>query len=334
MSRWRHLLACGRALAFLPLVAIGCGGTLDAGADLPHGLLPVDERNPVILVNDGPHDNWQGEYALLLASAGRLALAGIVVNTGGMWSDLDANMSGWNQLALAARASGMRNVTDPLASTGPPLARPDNGDIDATVPNGSAGARFIVDQSLRFAKPYRDVVVATGGRLTDVADAYLLDHTLPERVVVVSSLGSISTNGARMGNPNGEMDPWADTIVVNRFRYVQVSAYYDQTADVLTDQVAALPSNPFGTWMANKRSSILDLDVAADQVSVVALVLHDYVRAVDRMAQSGTEPTTSGDRPTLGPDSRGKVWLVTRSDGSVPAATLWELLRDATVFAP
>ena len=35
-----------------------------------------------------------------------------------------------------------------------------------------------------------------------------------------------------MGIPNGEMDPWADTIVAGRFRYVQVSAFYDQLTDV------------------------------------------------------------------------------------------------------
>jgi hypothetical protein len=319
-------------LACWACAAIGCGGTLDAGVDVPHGLLPVDERHPVILNNDGPNDNWQGEYALLLASAQRLELAAIVINTGGSWSNLDANMAGWNNLVAAARASGMHNVPDPLASAGPSLTRPENGDIDATTPNGSSGARLIVEASRRLAKPYRPVVVATGGRLTDVADAYLLDHTLPDRVVIVSSLGTINGNGARMGIPNGEMDAWADTIVVNRFRYVQVSAYYDQTADVPSNRVAALPANPFGAWMASKQSSILELDVAADQVSIAAVALRGFVLDVARLAQSGTEPTSSGPRPLLEPAAEGKAWLVTHSDGSAMAATLWQLLDDPAVF--
>ena len=51
------------------LVLAGCGGAdLDAGSDRPRGLLPVDDRSPVVVVNDGPHDNWQGEFAMLLAS--------------------------------------------------------------------------------------------------------------------------------------------------------------------------------------------------------------------------------------------------------------------------
>ena len=58
----------------------GCTQTLDAGSNRPHGRLPVDERNPIVLVNDGAHDNWQGEYAVLLANGGGPPLAGIIVN--------------------------------------------------------------------------------------------------------------------------------------------------------------------------------------------------------------------------------------------------------------
>ena len=51
----------------LVLLTVGCGGTLDAGRDVPHGLLPVDERNPVILYQDDWSGDWLGEYAVLLA---------------------------------------------------------------------------------------------------------------------------------------------------------------------------------------------------------------------------------------------------------------------------
>ena len=44
----------------LALLAIACESrTLDAGKNLPRGLLPVDEHNPVILSNDGA-GNWYG----------------------------------------------------------------------------------------------------------------------------------------------------------------------------------------------------------------------------------------------------------------------------------
>ena len=84
------------------LLLVACGGTLDAGRDEPQGLLPVDGRNPTILIGDGYIDNWQGEYALLYAATERLSLVGIVVDTGPTWPNIDDLMAGWRQMTAAA----------------------------------------------------------------------------------------------------------------------------------------------------------------------------------------------------------------------------------------
>ena len=131
--------------------------------------------------------------------------------------------------------------------------------------------------SASLSLPYRPLVVVTGGRLTDVADAYLIDPTVTERVVVVSSMGSTTATGGAMGPPNGEMDPWADAIVTAHFRFVQVSAYYDQTTDVPTSRLAELPDNAFGDWIAAKQPSIFNLAQAANQVAVVAVGISSFV---------------------------------------------------------
>jgi hypothetical protein len=188
------------------------------------------------------------------------------------------------------------------------------------VPNRSEGARFILDAAERLSRPYRPLVVATGSELTDVADAYLLDHTLAERVVIVSSLGSLSADGATMSNPNGEMDPWADSIVGERFRYVQVSAFYDQTTDVPSSRLGELPSNAFGAWMAAKQASIYDIPEAADQVGVLATGLPPFALEVERVS------LTLGDSPTLTADPTGTGWLVTRSDGPLATTRFWQWL--------
>jgi hypothetical protein len=321
-----------RCIACISCVSFACGGgVLDAGSDTPHGLLPIDERNPILLCNDGASDNWQGEYALLFANSGS-KLAGIIINDSPAWPNIDANIAGWRAMVAAARASGMQNAPDPLASIGPPLVRPGNGDIDSTQPNRSEGARFIVDAAQRLSLPYRPLVVATGGRLTDVADAYLLDHSLPDRLVVVSSLGTAAPGGGTMGVPNGEMDPWADTIVVQRFRYVQVSAYYDQTTDVPSSLLSELPNNAFGAWIASKRASILNVLVAADQVSVVASALPPFVLEVAHVSQNGSASLPLGEAPTLGLDAGGHSWLVTRSAGALATARLWQLLLDGKTY--
>jgi hypothetical protein len=269
---------------------------------------------------------------LLFASAGGLALTAVIVNASPPWPDIGANIAGWRDLVAAARASGMRNLPDPIASSGPPLVRPLDGDVDATQPNRSEGARLIVETSLTVSKPNRPVVVVTGGRLTDVADAYLLDHGLPDRIVVMSSLGATSASGGAMGVPNGEMDPWADTIVVQRLRYVQVSAYYDQKTDVPAARLSDLPANPFGSWITAKQPGILDLVEAADQVSVISLALPAFVVEVDRVSQSSARPFDPGGWPLLETDPAGRAWLVTRSASPLASARFWQLLLDARTY--
>jgi hypothetical protein len=317
----------------LALVAMSCTESRDLGSSVPHGRLPVDERNPIVLANDGAEDNWQGEYAILLASSGGPPLAGIIVNTSGPWPDLDANIAGWRGLVAAATASGLRNVPDPTASIGPPLVRPANGQIDDTAPNRSEGARLIVDASAGLSLPYRPLVVVTGGRLTDVADAYLVDRTVTERVVVVSSLGATTAAGAAMAAPNGEMDPWADAIVTARFRFVQVSAFYDQLTDVPTSRLSELPANPFGAWIAAKQPKIWTLQEAADQVAVVAVGVPSFASAVSRVSAA-----TIGAGATAGPDlvvnPNGTGWLVTQNASADATARFWDALLGPTTFGP
>ena len=80
------------------LGASACGGTLDAGRDKPHGLLPVDERNPVILDNDQSSDNWVGEQAVLLANNGGPPIAGIIASASSYWPVARDNAAGWARL--------------------------------------------------------------------------------------------------------------------------------------------------------------------------------------------------------------------------------------------
>jgi hypothetical protein len=325
---------CSEKRAFLLAVAVvaaACSETADLGSSVPHGQLPVDERNPILLLNDGADDNWQGEYAILLANSGGPALPGIVINASPAWPDLDTNIAGWRGLVAAARASGLR-VPDPTASIGAPLVRPASGQIDDTTPNRSEGARAIVETSARLSLPYRPLVIATGGRLTDVADAYLVDRTVVDRVVVVSSLGTTTASGGAMAAPNGEMDPWADAIVTAHFRFVQVSAFYDQLTDVPDARLSDLPDNAFGDWIAAKQPKIWNLAVAADQVSVVAVGVPTFATAVERVSAAALVGAGATAGPDLVPDPNGGARLVTQNASADGTARFWKALLDPTTF--
>jgi hypothetical protein len=320
------------ALAIL-LFTVGCSETFDAGSSRPRGLLPVDERNPLVVVNDGAYDNWGTEYAVLLANAGGPQLAGIIVGTSGPWPDIDVNVAGARDLVAAASHSGLKNVPDPIASIGDVLQRPASGDIDATPANRSEGALFIVDASKRLALSYRPLVVATGGRLTDVADAYLIDHSVADRVVVVSSLGSLATSGGAMGAPNGEMDPWADTIVTNRFRYIQVSAFYDQLTDVPAARTSELPANELGVWIAAKQPNIWSTPKAADQVAVAAVGIPRFVTEVERVAPAESADANASEGPTLVDSPNAPGWLARQASGSAATERFWAILLNPATFA-
>ena len=331
-SRLRASGALLRLALVFALAAGACNQTLDAGYDRQHGLLPVDERNPIILLNDGAYDNWSGEYAILLANGGGSPLAGIIVDETSDWPDIQTNFGGYRDLVAAARASGLTNLPDPTASIGPPLVVPTSGSIDDTQPNRSDGALAIVNISKTLSLPYRPVVLSTGGALTDVADAYLMDHTVTDRVVVVSSLGSTSSTGGGMGAPNGQGDPWADVIVASKFRYVQVSAWYDQLTDVPSASLSKLPNNPLGAWIASKQPNLWQWSPASDQVSVLAVGLPGFATAIDRVsATTARDAGPTGDGGTAaGPDlatmPNGPDWLVTGCDGTAATTAFWNVL--------
>ena len=104
-----------------------------------------------------------------------------------------------------------------------------------------------------------------------------------------------------MAAPNGEMDPWADAIVTARFRFVQVSAFYDQLTDVPDARLSELPANPFGDWIAAKQPKIWNLPAAADQVAVVAIGVPSFATAVARVSATAL----IGAGATAGPDLVG-----------------------------
>jgi hypothetical protein len=317
----------------LAIAAAGCTETYDAGANSPHGLLPVDERNPIVLVNDSESENWQGEYAILLANGGGPKLVAIIVGTNSNAHVIEDNVVPWRKLVQAARDSNLRNIPDPIASIGDPLTRPSSGEIDETQANHSEGANCIIKAANEFSLPYRPLVVVTGGRLTDVADAYLIDPSVTKRVVVVSSLGSLTSTGGAMGIPNGEMDPWADTIVTARFRYVQVSTFYDQLTDVPAARASELPTNAFGKWIAAKQPNIWNDQKAADQVAVAAVGIPSFALDVPSVSPVGPVEAGATAGPALKVSPGATGWLVRQSDGNAATTRFWQLLLDPATFA-
>ena len=327
----RLRLALGLGLL---VVMVGCGGILDAGRNLDAGPLAVDHHNPVIIDNDGCCDNWAGEFAVLLANTGGLTLEGIVVDASNYWTDQSANATGWNNLVAAARASGLEHLPDVTLGASSQLTVPADQKIESTVPLGTKGAHLIVDLSRQLALPEQPLVVVTGAALTDLADAYLMDRSVVDRVTVVASLGSTSSGKALMTGPNGDLDPWADFIVAQRFRYVQVTVLYDQSGDVTADDFANLPQNKLGDWIKAKQPNLSKLNTAADHVAVIAAGIPSFVTASQPSTPdpAAVYGSPQGQGPPLIPSSTGNALVVTQVDAALVRTRLWQMLQDPHIF--
>jgi len=318
------------------LTTAACGEILDAGHNMQRGELPVDGRNPIILCNDGWQDNWAGEYAVLMASRGELTLAGIVVDGSKYWTNQDENEAGWTGLVAAARTSGLDHLPDVARGAGTPLAVPADQKIESTVPLRTEGSQLILDVSRRLYLSGQPVTVVTGGPLTDLADAYLMDPTVVDRVVVVASLGSFSSPKASMTGPNGDLDPWADWIVAQRFRYIQVTVLYDQAGELTPDDFDDLPKNQLGRWMQAKYPELSTLNTATDQVAVLVAAVPGFASSAPSYAPDPTAVFNSppGQGPPLLPSATGRAKVITQVDASLPRKRLWEMLEDPLTFAP
>ncbi|HEY8925158.1 MAG TPA: hypothetical protein VIU64_12310 [Polyangia bacterium] len=325
----------GAALVFgATLAGIGCGGTLDAGHDGQHGLLPVDDRNPVLILQDDWSGDWLPELAVMYAGTGRLTVAGVVVNSTPYWPDLAANTTGWMNLMDAARSSGLTNLPPIISTTGKPLTRPSNGLIESTKPNNSEGAQAIVSLSRQLSQPFRPLVVVSGTSLTELADAYLVDPTVAERVVVVAALGSYKAPNGELGLPNGDLDPWAAWIVSQKYRFIQVGTYYDQTTDVTADQVASsnLPPNQLGNLMAKKQPRILTSLSACDQVALLSVAVPKFVLEAVKVSADVSAGFDETKGTTLVPDEKGNDMVVTKIQGPTARVELWGMLMDPHTF--
>lgn len=321
-------LVCGATL-----VGFGCGGTLDVGHDKQRGLLPVDDRNPVVILQDDWSGDWLGELTVLFASTGRLTVAGVIVNsTRNYWPDLNANVTGWNNLMMAARSSGLKNLPPITASAGNPLARPPDDQIESTPPNHSEGAQLIVDLSSKLSRPFRPLVVVSGTSITDLADAYLIDPTVAQRVVVVAALGSYKAPNGELGTPNGNVDSWASWIVSQRYPFIQVATYYDQSTDVTTDKVRSLPTNQLGNFMAKKQPRILTDLTACDQVALLAVARSDFVMEAVKVSPDVSAGFDETKGTTLVPDEKGDDMVVTSIKGPLAGSELWLMLLDQHTF--
>ena len=218
------------------------------GMKLAEISLPYDRTCPVVYDNDSTGMYIRTSILIALASAGDIDLRGIITSYPYDKQDFLDFCVGREEIVAKARRSGMSNLPDHVQGPGygQRLNKPNSGHIEDTVPIDTAGSRLIIEQA-KLASREKPLVIVMGGPLTVAADAYLLDPSIADRVVVAAVNGTHGTMGAW----NGELDPWACYIVLERLRYVQFITY--EAAPIVPKcRLMELPECEFRQWMIEK----------------------------------------------------------------------------------
>lgn len=175
---------------------------------------------PVIYDNDWWRDVTDQFYLWAHASLGDVDLRGNVVSRdmwnwqGGYQFKMEQSLEDAKRAVGIARRSGMKNIPDPVAGANLAFARPTSGKIEDTKVIRSVGSDLIVAEA-RKASSEKPLVVFVGGPINTVANAYLIDPSIAECMIVCMT---------DLRGYNGK-DKWANHIVATRCRLINYGAH-------------------------------------------------------------------------------------------------------------
>lgn len=307
----------------------------------PSNLVPFDATNPVLYDNDDHRDMYTDEYLLSLASAGTIQLKAIITTYSADAVEYELFVKGRRDILQKARQSGLIHLPATTAGPRTRLVRPASNQIADTQPLNSQAGRVIVNAALQ-ASPAKPLVIITGGQLTAVADAYLQNAKIADRVIVSGIFG------ARDKTYNAGLDAWAWAIVIRHFRCLSFSDSETDTAYNRVFKTACpqtpkqqfrmavqqgnLPNTPFYHWLVVKRhprhpAAYMEQD--GDAPAVIPLVQPSYVQAVERWRC--THLDVSG-LPILVRDAEGPLYLVTQASEAVGTEVFWQGIENSRVW--
>lgn len=303
--------------------------------------IPFDSTNPVFYDNDDHRDVYTDEYLLSLASAGTIDLEGIVTTYSANKTEYDLFVNGRQQIIDKARRSGFINLPNAIAGPSITLKRPASNRVEDTKSLNSEAGRAIVKAAMK-ASSEKPLVIIAGGQLTAIADAYLQDSSIADRIIVSGIFG------VRDKAYNAGLDAWAWSIVLLKFKCLSIS---DSNTDIQYNQVfktacpqtpkklfargikdGTLPDTEFYQWMLEKHhpthpSFYMEQD--ADAPPAIPLVRPDYIKGIERWRC--TEIDSDG-MPKVVRDSSGPLYLVTHASRDIATHEFWRAIENAKAW--
>jgi hypothetical protein len=309
------------------------GGGLAKAAEQPEIILPYDNTNPVMYDNDWTNDyvDW---YLMALASAGDINYRGISTSSSVppynkyMTAEgLALQVEKRQEIVRRGKNSGFRNIPEPLPGTKGNLIKSDSGRIEDTRPLDSLGSRRIVEEAGK-ATSAKPLVVCVGGPLTAAADAYLLDNSIADKMVVAW----LDNHNKGMTGFNGWSDGWAAFIVLERLRLVQFTVQSNPFAYVPKSRLHTLPDTEAREYMIAIEPDVVAPEGDADGPPAISLMRPDYVQSAKRVSFGGWTTRDGHEMPLFKNDLNGRAIVVTAVDRKIATEEWWRAMENPAAW--
>lgn len=295
-------------------------------------IVGIDATNPVIYDNDLIVDTPDIFYLWLKAHKGQVNLVGNI-NTRDMYNQPNYQYSHddtfvqWVNLYNKAQASNLQNIPAPVKGTSIALVKPASGVIEQTQYTNSVGSDLIIAEAHK-ASAAKPLVIFVGGNVSSIANAYLKDNSIADKVIVLHIAG-YRYNSATYNTT----DFWSSYVVMKRFRYVNWSLGWGRNIPV---DLTGMPDNPFTQevrgWYNNAWAIYHDL---SDSPVVLWFFDHSLWTNVARKLENDqtttsdtydyllvTENNYDGYGPLLGSYLRDPANYVAGPTNSLPTVSL------------
>lgn len=288
--------------------------------------LPFDKTCPVVYDNDDHRDVYTDEFLLALAHLGEIDLKGMITTYRANQREYELFVPGRQEICDLARQSGFQNVPPCFAGANTQLQRPASNKIEDTTPLNLESSQWLA-RTAAAASADKPLVLIAGGQLTAIADAYLIDPSIADKVVVCGVFG------AEKADYNSGLDRWAWTIMVTKFRVVAIpfgspgnrGAVYMTMPHVPRQRIAEELGLdiPFFNMMYNKQHPRGPHENDADGQPVVVLTRPDYVTKVSRFRVDRIDQ--DGD-PIVVPDENGPLYKAEVARQEVATDEFWRVM--------
>lgn len=303
--------------------------------------LPYDNTNPIIYDKDEVINCYMDDYIMALASTGDINLVAMITSSTIQPYNKHVTAQDYERMVVQraegvnhARASGLYNIPDPIAGPKRHLEKPPLGRIEDTQPIGAPGSWLIVSEAKK-ATPEKPLVVVMGGALTVASDAYLLDNSIADKVVVAWSGGT--TDG--MEDYNGWADAWAACIVLQKLRLVQFPAF-QAVPYVPKSRLFELPATELRQWMINKQHThwktpdgqLQPGSCDADAPPAISVMRRDYVLRAKRVSFSDWKTVDGHEVPVFESNPTGGALVITMASKEVATDEWWRALKNPAAY--